>query len=712
MLFKKTNKLTDQSVLAILLAATLFLFGSLSFVQVAQAESPIGCNSVNLQQSPLVSPAGLVYDGDTLTYSVTYTNLDPDGGGPSLPCDITSADATITLPDTSVINVLIDVDLPLGTTISCPGDVGCAAGPYEYVVDHSDESGGVVTADFDISGLREGITQTVAADDDSIPTTVLHPSTDVSADLDLNTVIEGNDVTLTITEENDGDAPLINVYVEVSPLALVLDENSSEFSGTDAGGDGILSPGETWEWTVVDTPAVDTTYTVVGHGETALGDDVTWTEGCEQQDPEDNVICDADEIASDSVRIVQGLEVEKTVNESFDRDWDWEIEKVGYDEDGEVTELILAEGETYTVDYEVTVTPSSEDINHEVTGTITVTNPSGNPLATITGITDVLDESGAATVDCTSDGSFSGFPHDLAAGESLVCDYEQLSADPDDSENVATVSTSGDVPGGSDTQPVNFEEGDLDEVTDECVLVSDDNENGPQNEEICADDSDMTLEYSVTFGPEGGDGVDVPVECGMINWPNIADFLTNDNAETDTSEWDIDITVNCVQGCTLTQGYWKTHSESGPAPYDDNWQNIFGTIYDDGDGDNEEENEEFYKSAQTWYEVFWTPPKGGNAYYQLAHQYMAAVLNTLNLASAPSEVEDAIAESHTLFETFAPDELVGYAVNKKGKTTGKKTILEPEAWDDMKEYASLLASYNEGDIGPGHCDEQVPEGTI
>ena len=25
------------------------------------------------------------------------------------------------------------------------------------------------------------------------------------------------------------------------------------------------------------------------------------------------------------------------------------------------------------------------------------------------------------------------------------------------------------------------------------------------------------------------------------------------------------------QGCTLTQGYWKTHSENGPAPYDDNW---------------------------------------------------------------------------------------------------------------------------------------------
>ncbi len=30
----------------------------------------------------------------------------------------------------------------------------------------------------------------------------------------------------------------------------------------------------------------------------------------------------------------------------------------------------------------------------------------------------------------------------------------------------------------------------------------------------------------------------------------------------------------CNQGCTLTPGYWKTHSRRGPAPYDDTWAQL------------------------------------------------------------------------------------------------------------------------------------------
>ena len=36
----------------------------------------------------------------------------------------------------------------------------------------------------------------------------------------------------------------------------------------------------------------------------------------------------------------------------------------------------------------------------------------------------------------------------------------------------------------------------------------------------------------------------------------------------------VDVDVPCLGGCTLTPGYWKTHSEFGPAPYDDNWANL------------------------------------------------------------------------------------------------------------------------------------------
>jgi hypothetical protein len=67
-------------------------------------------------------------------------------------------------------------------------------------------------------------------------------------------------------------------------------------------------------------------------------------------------------------------------------------------------------------------------------------------------------------------------------------------------------------------------------------------------------------------------------------------------------------------GCTLTQGYWKTHSKYGPAPYDARWA-LVG------------EDTAFFSSGKTWYEAINTSSAGGNAYYILARQYIAAKLN-------------------------------------------------------------------------------------
>lgn len=136
-------------------------------------------------------------------------------------------------------------------------------------------------------------------------------------------------------------------------------------------------------------------------------------------------------------------------------------------------------------------------------------------------------------------------------------------------------------------------------------------------------------------------------------------------------------------GCTLTQGYWKTHSEYGPAPYDDTW-----AMLEDG------ADTEFYDTGMTWYEVFQTPVKG-NAYYQLAHQYMAAYLNMLNGAWLPEDVQNALDwAEETLFSDYDPDDL-----NGKGKNANKALQT------DFKQLAELLDEYNNGIIGPGHCDE-------
>ncbi|MBT8335808.1 MAG: hypothetical protein KJO11_04325, partial [Gemmatimonadetes bacterium] len=132
-------------------------------------------------------------------------------------------------------------------------------------------------------------------------------------------------------------------------------------------------------------------------------------------------------------------------------------------------------------------------------------------------------------------------------------------------------------------------------------------------------------------------------------------------------------------GCTLTIGYWKTHSEYGPAPYDSNWANLPAGA-----------DTPFFLSGQSYYEVFQTPVKG-NQYYNLAHQWMGAYLNVLNGASIPADVLTAWNEAQVLFETYTPGDIDGLR--------GKDPLRA-----DFVRLAGILGSYNEGDIGPGHCD--------
>ena len=168
--------------------------------------------------------------------------------------------------------------------------------------------------------------------------------------------------------------------------------------------------------------------------------------------------------------------------------------------------------------------------------------------------------------------------------------------------------------------------------------------------------------------------------CGSFDVTNTAEVWNSVLLDSATAT--VHVHVPCDTGCTLTQGYWKTHSSLGPAPYDDTWALLPG-----GAG----ANTSFFSSGQTWFQVFWTAP-AGNVYYQLAHQYMAAVLNKLNGASSTSAVDAAITAAQGFFTTYTP----ALAAGLDKQSTARKNAL---AW------ASTLGSYNEGLIGPGHCDE-------
>jgi len=353
------------------------------------------------------------------------------------------------------------------------------------------------------------------------------------------------------------------------------------------------------------------------------------------------------------------VQVSKTAATTFVRDWDWTIDKTC-----DQTALTLSTGQSFDVNCTVSVNAASTDGDWAVSGTITVFNPDPNNTATLTSITDQISGLAApAAVDC---GAGFSLPYALASGATLNCTYSSALPDSTARTNTATVTTSGVVEGGSGQAAVVF--GAPTTQTDECITVDDDKYGSLGT--ACADEVlPKVFNYTQTVGPYE--------TCGNRTFVNTASFVTNDTQTTGQDSWTVNVTVPCLVGCTLTQGYWKTHSQFGPAPFDSAWNNLAPSGA----------TSPFFLSGQSWYQVFWTAPKG-NPYYVLAHQYMAARLNILNGASSTATVNSTLASATTFFNTYAP----GTSFTKAQKT-------------QLTTWANILDQYNNGVTGPGHCSE-------
>ncbi|MDF7825070.1 hypothetical protein P4B35_13690 [Pontiellaceae bacterium B12227] len=127
----------------------------------------------------------------------------------------------------------------------------------------------------------------------------------------------------------------------------------------------------------------------------------------------------------------------------------------------------------------------------------------------------------------------------------------------------------------------------------------------------------------------------------------------------------LELAVPGDHGCTYTQGYWKNHPKDWPT----DTLSLF--------------------SARKALRILKTPPKKGNAYYILAHQYIAAELNVVNGASIPDEAFEAWIAGQELLEQY-----------QQKKYIPKKT----DDRDEAIAIAKILDAYNNGKIGPGHCD--------
>lgn len=118
-------------------------------------------------------------------------------------------------------------------------------------------------------------------------------------------------------------------------------------------------------------------------------------------------------------------------------------------------------------------------------------------------------------------------------------------------------------------------------------------------------------------------------------------------------------------GCTLTQGYWKNHPDAWPLATDAEM------------------------CGSTMLEILETPPKGGDAWIILAHQYIAASLNVASGVVAPADVAAALDQAELLLTDC--------------------TISAAEKAEALA-LAGLLDAFNNGEVGPGHCDDDDDTG--
>ena len=146
-------------------------------------------------------------------------------------------------------------------------------------------------------------------------------------------------------------------------------------------------------------------------------------------------------------------------------------------------------------------------------------------------------------------------------------------------------------------------------------------------------------------------------------------FALNTAGQMMVSQTITGATMPCVGGssCTYSQGYWRNHPDAWPVT-----SLSLGTVT--------------YQAAELM--AILDDPARGNGLVILVHQLIAAKLNIANGAD-PSAVQQAITNA---------DNMIGVLVTPP---IGDG-YLPPAQTGDLTE---TLTEYNEGTIGPGHCND-------
>jgi len=354
--------------------------------------------------------------------------------------------------------------------------------------------------------------------------------------------------------------------------------------------------------------------------------------------------------------------VDKSAFGKFNCSYDWSIDKQA------PAGITVMPGQTYYIPYTIVVTRTPVECSYRVVGDVRITN---NTAATImvSEVVDELDDGTPAPIEgCKIIGTDTAvtIPYELPAGQGILCKYEALGVDGDEKENTVTFNTSV----GDFSKTVGFEFNDVFGTEEYSCATVTDSLKGSLGK-VC---ESTTFNYTVPKSYEVCGGYTVDNTASFISW-RVDDTKPGKKEGSDTAT--VTVNVPYEGGCSLTPGYWKTHSSNGPAPYDDTWA-LLG------------ENTPFFLSGKSYYQALWTAPQG-NAYWILAHAYIAAKLNFLNGAD-PSAAQAAFDQATALLVTYTPAQIGAL----RGSTAPRPTFIS---------LAATLDNYNNGLIGPGHCSE-------
>ena len=227
------------------------------------------------------------------------------------------------------------------------------------------------------------------------------------------------------------------------------------------------------------------------------------------------------------------------------------------------------------------------------------------------------------------------------------------------------------------------------------IKVSDSNLNNFIKEVLENCGTDKEYSFDIPFNADQ--------ECGTYTI-DINVNLSDCNGATEgtcSTSFTVDI-VGCDDGgCTLTQGYWKTHSTCGPVDQkrDDAWDLV---------GEQAEQTP-FFKSGATYCSVMWIKPKGLK-YYVMARQYVAAVLNQLNGADSEA-IGLALQVAEYLFTNYTPNQLKDLSNETITIDLAEGGSITDTIGNLVNDVIVVLTNYNEGIIGPGHCEGLALRGT-